>query len=211
MNVIKKLLLACALTCSITHPKALFWDLGYTLFEADYSKLAMEMGGLEYLWYSIWDGRNSDDLKHAVLATLAVSGLQEGDEEIMVRDNGGNIASMLFVEWQLGFKTSDEVLQEALENAQKLHEKDFYHCDREYRLVKKALNCMFEPDLLARSMTPIKKHVKLLKACSEEVNEDGNPCHQLFVFSNWDPESFDKLKTSNMVKRYSNSLKNTTS
>ncbi len=184
------LLILCSTTLC---PKAIFWDLGFTLFEVDSLKIVSEISVGDFLTYKLWEGKGSDDLKDHLFHILNQCGLQEGDEETVVRDVLGRRAPRLFVEWQLGLVSCQEALEKAHDAAEQLYDEGYFSSNCEYRLAKQSLRCMFDPKVLARSMTPLKGSIKILKDCVQQTDENGELIHTCFAFSNWDPESFSAL------------------
>lgn len=171
----------------------IIFDLGGTLIEPNTTYLASKMGVADYSLYSLFDGKSHEDLLFHVFDILSlIEGDQEGDIKVLT-DKGVPFPQVL-VSWHEGKISSQEILDEAYLLLDELCNMHFISKGREYNLVKNALNIMLDPEILAHSMTPIKKGRKLLKKIAAACDDEGNPCHSLYILSNWDKQSFDNLR-----------------
>jgi FMN phosphatase YigB (HAD superfamily) len=177
----------------------IIFDLGGTLIEPNTTYLASKMGVAEYSMYSFFDGKSHEDLLFHVFDILS---LIEGDQigEVQVLTDKGIPFPQVLVSWHEGKVTSQDILDEAYQILDELCEMHFISKGREYNLVKNALNIMLDPEILAHSMTPIKKGRKLLKKIANACDAEGNSCHQLYILSNWDKQSFQNLTDRKDIK-----------
>ncbi len=186
------------LSCQAKH---IIFDLGYTLVKPDKTKLTNEMSIGDFTMYMFFDGGNPDTLLEKVFDVLSlIAGSQETSLEDIVYSDSDLPMPQVMVEWQLGSRDPHDILEDALLFADELKEFGYFASAREYRLVKQALRIMLEPDILAGNIKPIKKGLKLLRECAQEVDEHGNPLHELYILSNWDPASFDLLQESEKLE-----------
>jgi len=197
----KILFFTSCIMMGFTQAKDIIFDLGYTLVKPDTMALSSEIGMADFISYSLFDGKNQDDLKVAVFDILSlISGNQTGDESLFVCADNGEPFPQILVDWQCGLVDPQEVYEVALVYARELKALGYFTSSQEYRLVCNALRIMLDPELLASHMKPIKKGIKLLKECAEQINKDGTPAHRLFILSNWDPTSFEFLKKTDVFQ-----------
>lgn len=173
--------------------KAIFFDIGYTAFEPDKLSLSNEIGALDFVSYAFWDGRGSDDIKNCLLDIFSLMGTQEGAPEELVCSSDGQPMGAILVDWQTGKKPPSEIYTEALERVEELKEEKYFCSKCEYRLVKNSLRVMLDPKILANSMRPITKAIKLAQEFYEAVDAQGKPKNQTFVLSNFEAEAFDLM------------------
>ena len=191
----KRLLLGLCLVgfSPILQAEAIFFDLGYVLCEPDKMGLSNEIGALDYISYSFWEGKSSDDLRICMFDILSLMGTQEGDEENLVCTDTGYPFPAILVDWQCGTVTGKEIYDEALGYLEELKALKYFSSKCEYRLVKNSLRIMLDPAILANNMKTINKGLKLVHELSEMVDDQGNPIHELYILSNFDPDSFEIL------------------
>ncbi len=181
----------------------IIFDLGGTLIEPNTTYLAGKMGVAEYSMYSFFDGKSHEDLLLHVFDILSlIEGDQQGDIQVLT-DKGIPFPQVL-VSWHEGKKSSQDILDEAYRLLDELCDMHYISKGREYNLVKNALNIMLDPEILAHSMTPIRKGRKLLKKIANACDENGKPCHRLFILSNWDKQSFENLTNKKDIQELFN-------
>ncbi len=177
----------------------IIFDLGGTLIEPNTTYLAGKMGVADYSLYSIFDGKNHEDLLYYVFDILSlIEGDQEGDVQVLT-DKGIPFPKVL-VSWHEGKISSQEILDEAYEILDELCEMHYISKGREKTLIKNALNIMLDPEILAHSMIPVRKGKKLLKKIADACDEEGNFCHEIYVLSNWDKQSFANVLQKRDIK-----------
>lgn len=164
------------------------WDLGYTLVRPSTSVLKDFIGTGDYIFYTIFDGGSSEDLQKKVFEILeSLEGCQSGD--YIACTHTGTPMPQALISWQSGKRTGTDILDAALTCADEWYDNNLFSSGREYRLVKNALNIMLDPEILAQSMKPIKKMVKIMQKLDTAGVEQ-------YILSNWDPISFEKLAES---------------
>lgn len=177
-------------TAQLIGTPCVVWDLGYTLVRPSTSFLKDFIGTGDYLFYTIFDGGSSDDLQKKTFALLeSLEGCQSG--EYIACTHTGIPMPQVLISWQSGKRSGEEILSEALACAEQWYTDGLFSSGREYRLVKSALHIMLDPAILAQSMKPIKKMVKLMKKLDAAGIEQ-------YILSNWDPLSFEKLSNSSV-------------
>ncbi|MFA6065817.1 MAG: HAD-IA family hydrolase [Candidatus Babeliaceae bacterium] len=195
------ILLMSAPLALFSKPTTLVFDLGYTLVKPNKQALSSEIGVIDYGGYSIFDGKDSDDMKSCVFDILSlIEGMQSCPECDIVRADDARPFPLALVNWQCGFIKPKIIHEEALEYVEELNDLGYFVSPREYRLVINALRIMLDPETLANSMKPIRKALKLVKECAEQTDENGEPLYELYILSNWDPTSFEIFTRSEKMQ-----------
>ncbi len=174
------LFLAYLLNPVTGYPLAIIWDLGYTLLKPDSLMIAKVIGYNNCLRMYLKHG----DLTQELMATILREALCRPGEKIDPFgpcDLSGKPMPKLMCDWFEGNLTNKQVLHEALQMAKTYRH---FKSPLEKECFTKIITWMFTPKLLADSMKPIKSMVRVLKACAQD------PTIQLYILSNWDPESF---------------------
>ena len=186
MKQISILFLTLASAClPLSAKDVVVWDLGYSLVRPSKSVLQSLIGVTDYLMYGIFDGRSSDELQVIVFDLLEeLGGKQEGPTIVLTHTRKPMPA--ILVEWQTGAQSGAEILEKALTRADEWYDTGRFCSDREYRLIQNALRIMLDDKILAKSMKPIKKAMKLMHELAEAGVEQ-------YILSNWDASSFAKL------------------
>lgn len=192
---VTSMLCALLMCASQTAPKAIIWDLGYTLIHPSKMFIAKKLGLSDAgVWY-LKHGKKAKSLLHdSVFDVLADACGMNTESE--ARDMEGNDLPNCMCDWLDGSKTAECVLQKA--KAHISDYKDFLSAQHK-KLTLRTLEWLFTPRTFALSMRPIKKAVRILKACAQ------NPNNQLYILSNWDPESFEimyKRKSNNVIFKH---------
>lgn len=172
--------------------KVLIWDLGNTLITADMRRFAREVGLKDFIFYLLVDWKNPTKIHELAFEVLSQSEVEPHDAYLLATASGKVLPAIL-CHWMSGtisyeqLRTKvDEVLQEWIA-AGKFSNK------RQQRLVIQTLDVILNPEKLVRCMKPIEETLQLLKECAQQVNEQGEKRHQLFILSNWDAHSFEHL------------------
>lgn len=172
----------------LTAAPCVVWDLGYTLVRPSTSVLKDFIGTGDYIFYTLFDGGSSDDLQKKVFEILeSLEGAQSGD--YIACTHTGIPMPQALISWQSGTRTGTDILEAAQARAEEWYATDFFASGREYRLVHNALKIMLDPEILAQSMKPIKKMVKIMQKLADAGVEQ-------YILSNWDPVSFENLTES---------------
>jgi beta-phosphoglucomutase-like phosphatase (HAD superfamily) len=193
---LKKCILSTLLlgTSLFLNAKVVIWDLGYTLVQPDHMACAGELGLLDALGYGLFNHNAQHDLKQKVYEVLASAGTQQDSQDQLVRDYEGNIMPLISAQWFNGTLTSSEILPAISTRIEELDKADFFTSDREKRLVTNTIRLMFNPEVFAPTIKPIKKAVKLMRKCAHHNDRQGNK-NIMMIGSNWDPASFELIYT----------------
>lgn len=186
----KKLLLFTLFWAIIAQAKTIMWDLGDTLYAVNKIAYAGELGAFDAAMYMIFDaGFDTDMLQDRIFETLyLLTGIQEGEYQSM--HNGIMPLPLGMHLWLAGhYPDPEKLIVELEQGVDTLHDEGYYLNNREYRIIRKAVRAMFEPQTLIRHQTVIKSMHKLL----ERIDLDNHTC---MILSNWDNVSFDTFLES---------------
>ncbi len=100
----------------------------------------------------------------------------------------------IFCAYQAGKITSEEVLAQLPDVLAACREDRFFASHRQEILVKRAIECLFNAELIVKYMYPLKHSIEVLKELSLVKNADGTKKYRIIALSNWDRESFEHLK-----------------
>ena len=189
--MVKKLLCFLLLTyCACTSAKVLLWDLGGVLFEPDKLGVAQEIGLSYFASYLLMDWKNPN-----IQAVLFDVLEQMEKPERGIREKAGTGEGVplptIMCHWQAGTTTGPEIIKRSNEHLKKLFKMDYFESAREFILIKKTINAMFNPKILARNVQAVPAGFELVRKCCSARNKDGSKKNRNFVFSNWDNLSFD--------------------
>lgn len=187
----KKLFCILILTISL-QGKVILWDLGGVLVWPDKLKMARIIGISNFLSYTLLDWK-SPDIQAVIFEALE---LMEGPKPGM-REKAGTSEGLPFppimYHWQDGTVTGPEIIRRSIPHLAKLDKLNFFESRRERELIERTIQAMFDPEILANSMYVLDKGLALVKECKQARDKDGKK-HRNFIFSNFDPLSFDLLK-----------------
>lgn len=168
--------------------KAIVCDLGYFLLKPHRMTIARKIGLREFISY-FFSGNNPKKIQSLMYEVLKAA--DESPLVVKVFDNEGNELPKIFIDWQKGFCTAQEVKDKAKTALKKLKDQGFFKNKREYKLVKKTIETTIHPENLAESMRVCKDGLKLIKKLKKVKNSDGSPKYSFYILSNWDQQSFD--------------------
>lgn len=191
------LFLLCLLGAGL-HAKnwTILWDLGGPLFNPDKLGVAREIGLSNFIKHTLADCRNPN-VQTRLFQILA---MLETDEEKKMAHAGtaeGEALPGIMCAWQAGTITGAEIIRTVHAHLDKLYKAGKLCSSRELILLKKTVQAMFNPTILARNIKPIEAGVRLLKECYFTYDRRGVRKHRLIAFSNWDHLSFDKFYARN--------------
>lgn len=173
---------------------ACIFDMGDVLVEPDHMTKGGQIGFGNCIDYLCSGGKKEDIKLRMYDVLIHAGGPQQGDPALWARDYNGDPLPQIFLEWQLGVRSTHEVKELANSSLKILNQLGFFKNKPEYRCVKNLINYgVFDADGLAEGMKYSKPGCKLLEKLSKETNEDGTPRYTFYILSNWDPESFTVL------------------
>ncbi len=181
---------------SQTAPKVILWDLGGVLFQPDKLGVAKEIGLTHFASYMLLDWRNPN-IQNVLFDVLE----QMERPEKGIREKAGTGEGIplptIMCHWQAGTVTGPEIIKRSQKHLQKLHKLGYFESKREYRLIKKTIEAMFNPRVLAHNVVPVPEGFDLVQLCSHARNKNGNRKNRNLIFSNWDHLSFDIFYKNN--------------
>lgn len=166
-------------------PKVVVFDLGGVCFESSQFGMAREVNALGLLFNKMAGGdpkmRMFDFLNESFGAQQPVN--PEDAQDAWYYAMGGDLPlPEIWCENMRGTCSSQELLTRCEE-----HFETFFDSPREQNLIKSLMNAIFNPEIIAKHMHPIKKGVKLV---ANVAQKEGNTC---MVLSNFAADSFDAL------------------
>lgn len=183
---------------SSIQPWTIIWDLGDTLLRADKFAMAQEIGLGKFMSYIFKERKNPTKIKTLIFDVL--NSLKKHPESKWLPEHNGEILPAIMTDWFNGTEPSDSIIKKALEKTESLDKEGYFSSLRERELTEDIIKTMFDPIILSKNQTPIKKMVKVVDLCSCVVDKNCKPIHRLMVFSNWDPVSSDLILASEKCK-----------
>lgn len=174
-------------------PKTILWDLGGTLVNVNkMTFVQQELGVFDSAFYFVFDAHfDKNKLEKRIFEVLTLlGGQQDGPDEHRCKHNGTCDLPKHMALWLAGlYNDPVQLIKELEAGIDQLHADKFFINRREYRLIRRAIRAMFEPEALVRHQVLIKPMVKLL----EKLQARG---HQLIIVSNWDAISYELFMQS---------------
>ncbi len=167
----------------------LLWDLGNTLLKIDAFAFARHLGLLNIMLYPVLDFKHPKKAYDRLFEILSAIELPHHDSCEATAQ--GKPLPPIVCKWLAGELTQEQI-EKYLEIP--LYERapdGFFNSKREARLAESLLRSLTNPEAIASSVRIIKEGINLLKECSEQLDEQGNQRHTLYILSNWDSHSFD--------------------
>lgn len=175
------LFLAALFAFATTHmyPANIIFDLGDVLIETKYISTIFSIGIEKFAFHaSTW---NNPFGVHKKLFQFMDSIKPRIHGSVIVRDSHGNILPELMVEWLKGTLAWQELL------ALIRHSNGHFINWTEETLVRALAELIFNPENFAKTRQLIAEGIRFAKECKEAG-------HQIYILSNWDPESFVLLE-----------------
>ncbi len=186
--------------------KVIIWDLGDVLVSLSKLGMARPLIGHNVITYTIWDWQNPLSLHDRALESLKY---WHGESKLELKDrsylcNRIPMPALLCL-WQAGKICQADVQKEVTLLLEDLDHAKFFKNQREKALISDILiSTMFNPDLFAANVAPVRRAIKLLGDVAKAHDEHGNR-NELFILSNWDPYSFEIFRNSKrgrFIRRY---------
>ena len=184
-----RLLALCACIAPLCQAEKIFFDLGYVLFSTSKLAAVRSVGITTYLRY-YWQRSTAESPKEAYFKYLDL--LKPRVEGVPESQSGSVVLPQYILDWLAGSYSSNQALLDELV-AKIEANPDCFYSDVERRMVTKTAQFMFDPAQLAAAQRIIPAGLTLVEDCYAQLDEDGERAHQLYVISNWDPESFKIL------------------
>jgi putative hydrolase of the HAD superfamily len=182
-------------------PKALIWDVGGTMMTVDKMAMIKHIGLGDAIAMFFKHGTSCISLmKDTVFDFLEVP--TYCDDPTYPCDPYGKLLPKLMVEWFMGTMTGPEILEKVTAKSEQYEFSDKHH----ERITMRTLRWMFDPEIMANGMKPIRSSAKLLHDCACVTDEDGNCMHSFHILSNWgDLSSFEAMmnkKSNQCIFKY---------
>ncbi len=170
-------------------PYTLMWDLGGTLVDVHWWSFCQEVGLWDFGLYYLFDARCDKDLflRRMFQVLEILGGAQQGPENFKSKHNGVTNLPAHMHHWLSGkYDRDPEAFVKKLEQGiDELFEQGFFTNKREYRLIRRAVRLIFDPNKLIHHQKIHRPLVKML----EKISCAG--VHKNMILSNWDAASFD--------------------
>ena len=102
----------------------------------------------------------------------------------------GRVLPQIFCDWQKGLVNSEEILGRISTKLQQLS--TAFDSKRKAKLLGAIAQLIFTPEQFIQIINPVKKGLKLLKKCYQQLDAQGNRVNKIFILTNWD-QSFSLL------------------
>ncbi len=192
-RLFNKYLLLLLFTFSL-QGKVILWDLGGVLVWPDKMKIAQTVGISNFLKYTLldWKSPNIQELIFEVLEFMETPTPKVKEKNKAGTSEGFDFPPIM-CHWQDGSITGPEIIKRSKPLIEKLNKLNFFESKRERILIQRTICSMFDPEILGNNFYFLEKGVELVKECKSARDKDGK-AHKNFIFSNFDPLSFDILK-----------------
>lgn len=184
-------------SCALVNATVLLWDFGGVLFDPDKLGVAREIGLTNFISYMIHDRKNPN-VQKLIFKVLDTMEAKHNDALERAGTAEGMPLPRIMCDWQAGTITGLDIIKKARGHLAKLSKAGYFSSDREKNLVKRTINAMFNPEILARNIKLMPKGLELIKECASARNPDGSKKHINIGFSNWDGLSFQKFYKDNL-------------
>lgn len=168
------------------------FDLGYVLFAPSKFAISRQLGWGTCARYFLRERHKFEDLRKVFFQVLNNVPTNVPPFDV-AGDEVGNRMSGIMCEQQAGIKTCQQVLEEITATIDRLTQENFFSSACERTLIERLTKTVFDPQLHAQIMFPIKQGVELVKLLAAEKDADGNPRHELMILSNFSDEAFQLL------------------
>lgn len=170
----------------------LLFDIGGVTFKTNKLGVAREIGLARFINYALLDFKNPN-IEKILFKILGQFGKQEGPSDELVRSDAGEAFPKAMCDWLAGTMRGADIIK--LISLKKIESK------RERRLLRRTINVIFDPEMLAKYTVPVKKCIRLIKRCLAKRDGDGKRKHRIMICSNLDGETFDLLMKSEHGKK----------
>ena len=174
-----------------TLKRNILWDLGNTLVKVDDFSFARHLGLVDLAIYSL---RNQTSPKKLVSRALDFLDTITCKQHAACSTTfAGRTLPPIVCDWLTGKISSSAALSTSEKPFPLAIPAHFFSSTQEERLVKNLLKTIANPEIFAHCVRIIDDALCLLKECAQQVDQQGNPAHNLFIFSNWDKKSYEQL------------------
>lgn len=177
----------------------IIWDLGDTLVYVSKLGMVSHIGLADCICYHLFHNQDPNKLQNLLFDVLEeCGGKQTGDPEEMSYHTQHRPLPQILCDWLSGALIDQHQLIKTINKKLKqLKKQNYFKNDLEYKIVKKAIESMFRPEVLIECTHVCKEALKIV----EEIGRRG--IHQQTILSNWDGMSFNTFKASPAGKELS--------
>lgn len=178
-------------------PNTLICDLGGIFFNlSNWSfgyNVAATIGVRAFLSYMAFDWK-SPNVKQKLFATMERFPLVPKEGFARTRDRHGTELPYLLCAYQAGLITSTDIFAMSGKVFDQLRSQNFFASSREEAIIRQSLEGTFNSDFHATCTYVIPESIALLKQLAGQKNADGSTKYRIIALSNWDAESFAKVR-----------------
>ena len=169
--------------------KALIWDLGNTLLQADTWCFASQLGLKDFRLYPLLEWKNPKKI-HEIAMDLLTSMDSPMHEAHSTATAQGKLMPPIMCHWLSGTVDSKDLQKNVDVCLKSWVAQDKFSSKRQERLATNILKLVFDTEKFVHCMKPIPAGIALLQECSEKQT---NGVFDQYILSNWDPHSFEFL------------------
>lgn len=163
--------------------KNIIWDLGGVLLKTDKLQMAWDIGFSNFAFHAIQDFKlpNIEPKIFELLSMLNQNEILDNDPKT---PKGVRLPDIM-IDWMMGSITGHQIILIVDEFIESLYKSKYFSSYSEKQLIQKTLKAIFDPIILSENTKIIKEGLNLVKKCSKK--------HNLFILSNWDHLSFNRI------------------
>ncbi len=177
------------------------WDLGDTLVYVSIFGMITQIGIRDCIRYHLFNTTEKNQLQNLIFDVLEeYGGKQEGPHQEKSFHTAHRPLPQVMCDWLAGrIREPKKLVKKIQRKVEELYGAGYFKNNLEYRIIKKAVAAIFNPDVLI-------KNTKILKDALEIVQEIAQQgIHQQTILSNWDGVSYENFKASDsgqVLSRY---------
>lgn len=189
-----------------TYPQAIILDFDNTLVKFNRFNIAKSIGLSDFVLYTIWDFKNPYSLVDEVFHLLDHLPVNLPKHKLPPTTDQRSLP-YLFSHWLDGTLQYNQINHEVNNLIKSFSSNNYFENDRHKRLIENSMKCMFNPQILAESIIPIKPALSLVKSCVNKKNSKGEPANELFILSNLASDTLDHFIKTPVGKQVLSNIK----
>lgn len=190
-SILTILLLSCLAASPLMHADAYIFDIGGVLVDTHKMRSFSALGIRNVMQYFLYVRRGPKAIKdkfYEVLNTIKkVQKINQRPGRTIVRDDEGKPLPYIMVLWLKG-KMSGTMIRSLVLDLIDANPQWFSH-PVEQTIIRNLATMVFTPEQFIATRKIHQEAVDFVKACKQEG-------HQVYILSNWDPESYKLLKAT---------------
>lgn len=169
--------------------KALIWDLGNTLLQADTWCFASQLGLTDFILYPLLEWKNPKKIHEIAmdLLTCMDSPIHEAQNSATAQ---GKLMPPVMCHWLSGTIDMNDIQKNVDVCLKSWVAQGKFSSKRQQRLATNVLKLVFDTEKFVQCMKPIPAGISLLQECSKK---QASGILDQYILSNWDPHSFEFL------------------